>query len=107
MDGSNDVRNLNAVRNPKPTYASVVAADAPAGSNANHRREMEKQDRMKKVSRLESWRRICFYNNGAFYDCASIRFIRVSTNLEHIGEEAFCDCYSLGLQHEDVGIVNG
>jgi hypothetical protein len=52
MDGSNDVRNPNAVRNPKPTYASVVAADAPAGSNANHRREMEKQDRMKKVSFL-------------------------------------------------------
>ena len=23
MDGSNDVRNPNAVRNPKPTYASV------------------------------------------------------------------------------------
>ena len=52
MDGSNDVRNPNAVRNPKPTYASVVAADAPAGSNANHRKEMEKQDRMKKVSFL-------------------------------------------------------
>ena len=52
MDGSNDVRNPNAVRNPKPTYASVVPADAPAGSNANHRREMEKQDRMKKVSFL-------------------------------------------------------
>ena len=52
MDGSNDVRNPNAFRNPKPIYASVVAADAPAGSNANHRREMEKQDRMKKVSFL-------------------------------------------------------
>ena len=52
MDVSNDVRNPNAVRNPKPTYASVVAADAPVGSNANHRREMEKQDRMKKVSFL-------------------------------------------------------
>ena len=46
MDGSNDVRN------PKPTYASVVAADVLAGSNVNHRREMEKQDRMKKVSFL-------------------------------------------------------
>ena len=52
MDGSNDVRNPNAIRNPKPTYASVVAADAPAGSNANRRREMEKQDRMKNVSFL-------------------------------------------------------
>ena len=52
MDGSNDVRNPNAVRNPKPTYASVVAADALVENNANHRREMEKQDRMKKVSFL-------------------------------------------------------
>ena len=52
MDGSNYVRNPNAVRNPKPTYASVVAADVLVGNDANHRGVMEKQVRMKKVSFL-------------------------------------------------------
>jgi len=39
MDGSNDVRNPNAVRNPKPTYASVEAADQPQKRDGERQNE--------------------------------------------------------------------
>jgi len=45
MDGSNEIRMPLEI-------PRVVAAEVLAGNNANHRREMEKQDRMKKVSFL-------------------------------------------------------